>query len=65
MKRLVFEITQHTNGEAKREVVEVITDRTSEWTISQYLRNKMHTKMELISETETTQTETSWKTISS
>ena len=65
MKKLVFEITQTTNGEVNREVVEVITDRTSEWTISQYLRNKIHTKMELISETETDQTETSWTKISS
>ena len=65
MKRLVFEITQNTNGDAVREVVEVITDRTSEWTISQYLRNRMYTKMELISETETDQTETSWTKISS
>ena len=65
MKRLVFEITQHTNGDAIREVVEVITDRTSECTISQYLRNRMHTKMELISETENDQTETSWTKISS
>ena len=65
MKRLVFEITHNTKGDSKREVVEVITDRTPEWTESQYLRHRMDTKMYLISETETDQTETSWKTISS
>lgn len=64
MKRLVFEITHDTTGNASKEVVEVITDRDSEWTISQYLRHRMNTQMELISETETNQTEYSWTKIS-
>jgi hypothetical protein len=64
MKRLVFEITHNTKGESKREVVEVITDRTPEWTESQYLRHRIDTKMYLISETETDQTKTSWTKIS-
>ena len=64
MKRLVFEITHDTTGNASKEVVEIITDRDSEWTISQYLRHRMNTQMELISETETNQTEYSWTKIS-
>lgn len=64
MKRLVFEITHNIKGDVKREVVEVITDRTPEWTESQYLRHRINTKMYLISETETDQTETSWTKIS-
>jgi hypothetical protein len=64
MKRLVFEITHDTTGNASKEVVEVISDRDSEWTISQYLRHRMNTQMELISETETNQTEYSWTKIS-
>lgn len=65
MKRLVFEITYNINDVIKQEIVEVITDRDSEWTKSQYLRHRTGTKMELISETETEQTEHSWKKISS
>ena len=64
MKRLVFEITYDTVGNAKKEVVEVITDRTPEWTKSEYLRHRLNTQMKLISETETDQTEQSWTKIS-
>jgi hypothetical protein len=64
MKRLVFEITYDTVGNAYKEVVEVITDRTPEWTKEQYLRYRTNTQMKLISETETDQTEQSWTKIS-
>lgn len=64
MNRFVYEITYDTTGNASKEVVEVITDRDSEWTISQYLRHRINTQMELISETETNQTEYSWTKIS-
>ena len=64
MKRLVFEIIDFSNEKSGSEIVEVITDRTPEWTKEQYLRNKSNRVMNLISETETNEINSSWKKIS-
>lgn len=64
MKRLVFEIIDFSNEKSGSEIVEVITDRTPEWTKNQYLRNKSNRVMNLISETETNEINSSWKKIS-
>lgn len=64
MKRLVFEIIDFSNEKSGSEIVEVITDRTPEWTKEQYLRNKSNTVMNLISEAETNEINSSWKKIS-
>tara|TARA_B110000902_G_scaffold266958_1_gene357140 strand:- start:4623 stop:4766 length:144 start_codon:yes stop_codon:yes gene_type:complete len=44
MKTQIFKITE--NGESK--LVKFKTDRSPEWTISQYTRNRHPLKMELI-----------------
>ena len=45
MKKLVFLIKEQ--NEAPK-VIEFITDRTAEWTIEQYGRNRLPLEMELI-----------------
>ena len=54
MKKLVFLIKE--NEEAPK-VIEFITDRTPEWTIEQYGRNRLPLEMELIRNEETEEKE--------
>jgi len=54
MKKLVFLIKE--NEEAPK-VIEFITDRTPEWTIEQYSRNRLPLTMELIRNEETEEKE--------
>lgn len=55
MKKLIYQIIE--GSESK--FIEFITDRTSEWTEEQYLRNRdpQTTKMKLISDEETKEQE--------
>ena len=50
MKKLVF-LIKETNSAPK--VIEFITDRTPEWTIEHYGRNRLPLEMELIRNEET------------
>ena len=54
MKKLVF-LIKEINSAPK--VIEFITDRTPEWTIEQYGRNRLPLEMELIKDEETEETE--------
>lgn len=55
MKKLVYLIKEEDKAPT---VIEFITDRTTEWTESQYLRNRdIGTTMELISDEETEEKE--------
>tara|TARA_B100001287_G_scaffold219599_1_gene188576 strand:- start:509 stop:718 length:210 start_codon:yes stop_codon:yes gene_type:complete len=54
MKKLVF-LIKETNSAPK--VIEFITDRTPEWTIEQYGRNRLPLEMELIRNEETEEKE--------
>ena len=54
MKKLVFLIKEQ--NEAPK-VIEFITDRTPEWTIEQYGRNRLPLEMELIRNEETEEKE--------
>lgn len=50
MRKLVFVIEEQMEAP---KVIEFITDRTAEWTIEQYGRNRLPLKMELIRDEET------------
>lgn len=52
MRKLTYVITD--NG--KTYYMEFITDRTPQWTESQYTRHRLNCKMELISDEPTTET---------
>ena len=54
MRKLVFLITEQ--NEAPK-VIEFITDRSPEWTIEQYGRNRLPLEMELIKDEESKETE--------
>ena len=54
MKKLVFLIKEQ--NEAPK-VIQFITDRTAEWTIEQYGRNRLPLEMELIRDEETEEKE--------
>jgi hydrogenase maturation factor len=55
MRKLTFKINE--SEQTKEHSLEIITDRTPEWTKSQYLRNRVGVTMELISDEETKETE--------
>ena len=54
MKKLVFLIKEQ---EEAPKVIEFITDRSPEWTIEQYGRNRLPLEMELIRDEETEENE--------
>ena len=54
MRKLVFVIEEQMEAP---KVIEFITDRTAEWTIEQYGRNRLPLKMELIKDEETEEKE--------
>ena len=39
-KVLRFEVCENYSGSSQFKIIEIVTDRTPEWTISQYLRNR-------------------------
>ena len=54
MRKLVYKITEEKSQSQSIYHIEFITDRTPEWTESQYLRNRdTSTTMELVSDEET------------
>ena len=57
MRKLTYNVTESTNRTQTIYQIEFITDRGAEWTEQQYLRNRSNTKMELISDEETTEEE--------
>jgi|TARA_R100000479_G_C6236652_1_gene147229 hypothetical protein len=57
MRKLVYKITEDTDTSQHIYFLEFITDRTSEWTESQYLRHRNNTIMELVSDEETEEKE--------
>ena len=54
MRKLVFVIEEQMEAP---KVIEFITDRTAEWTIEQYGRNRLPLKRELIKDEETEEKE--------
>lgn len=57
MRKLTYNVTESSNRTQTIYQIEFITDRGTEWTEQQYLRNRSNTKMELISDEETTEEE--------
>tara|TARA_B100000035_G_scaffold95217_1_gene80696 strand:- start:787 stop:990 length:204 start_codon:yes stop_codon:yes gene_type:complete len=58
MRKLVYKITEEKSQSQSIYHIEFITDRTPEWTESQYLRNRdTSTTMELVSDEETKEKE--------
>jgi hypothetical protein len=57
MRKLVYKITEEKSQSQSIYHIEFITDRTSEWTEQQYLRNRSNTFMELVSDEETEEKE--------
>ena len=57
MRKLLFKIREETESSQTTKFVEFITDRTPQWTEEQYLRNRINTTMELVSDEETEETE--------
>ena len=57
MRKLVYKITEEKSQSQSIYHIEFITDRTSEWTESQYLRHRNNTIMELVSDEETEEKE--------
>lgn len=49
MVKLRFEIAVHSISSTTFSIWEVITDRTPEWTMDQYLRNRANTSIKLLS----------------
>ena len=49
-KVLRFEVCENHSGSSEFKIIEIVTDRTPEWTISQYLRNRENTTMKLLQE---------------
>ena len=47
---LKFEVHETGDGSSQFKIIEIITDRTPEWTMSQYLRNRRNTTMKLLSQ---------------
>ena len=52
MVKQKFEIAEHSSGSTTFTIWEVTTDRTPEWTMDQYLRNRANTTMTLVSQKE-------------
>tara|TARA_R100000657_G_C4586827_1_gene47081 strand:+ start:264 stop:470 length:207 start_codon:yes stop_codon:yes gene_type:complete len=59
MRKLIYKITEETNTSKDILYIEFITDRGTDWTETQYMRNRnpMVTKMELVSDEETKEKE--------
>ena len=57
MRKLTFQIKTEGEQSQTHEFKEIITDRTPEWTIEQYTRNREPLIMELISDEETEETQ--------
>tara|TARA_R100001510_G_C7637728_1_gene195627 strand:- start:1168 stop:1371 length:204 start_codon:yes stop_codon:yes gene_type:complete len=58
MRKLIYKITEEGPQSQSITHIEFITDRTPDWTESQYLRNRgMGTTMELVSDEETEEKE--------
>jgi len=57
MRKLIYNVTESSNRTQTIYQIEFITDRGTEWTEQQYLRNRSNTKMELISDEETAEEE--------
>lgn len=53
MRKLTYKIVEETDRTQSIKWVEFITDRTSQWTEEQYLRNRSNTTMELVGDEET------------
>ena len=57
MRKLTYLITEDEAQSQRIYSIEFITDKTPTWTEQQYLRHRGNTKMELISDEETEETE--------
>ena len=57
MRKLTYKIVEETDRTQSIKWIEFITDRTPQWTKEQYLRNRINTTMELVSDEETEETE--------
>ena len=57
MRKLTYKILEETENSQTHKFIEFITDRTAQWTEEQYLRNRINTTMELVSDEETEETE--------
>ena len=57
MRKLTYKVIEETDTSQHIYFLEFITDRTSEWTESQYLRHRNNTIMELVSDEETEEKE--------
>lgn len=57
MRKLRYRIQEETENSQTNKFIEFVTDRTPQWTEKQYLRNRINTTMELVSDEETEQTE--------
>ena len=64
MRKLVYKITEEKSQSQSIYHIEFITDRTSEWTEQQYLRNRSNTFMELVSDEETEEKEPTSREVS-
>lgn len=45
---LKFEVHESAEGSSDFKIIEIVTNRTPEWTMSQYLRNRSNTTMKLL-----------------
>ncbi len=45
---LKFEVHEGGDRSSQYKIVEIVTDRTPKWTISQYLRNRSNTTMKYL-----------------
>ena len=50
MSKALLKFEVHVSGEGSSDfkIIEIVTDRTPEWTMSQYLRNRSNTTMKLL-----------------
>ena len=57
MRKLIYKVIEEKSQSQSIYYIEFITDRTTEWTEQQYLRNRTNTIMELVSDEETKEKE--------
>ena len=57
MRKLRYRIQEETENSQTNKFIEFVTDRTPQWTEKQYLRNRINTTMELVSDEEAEETE--------
>ena len=57
MRKLTYKIVEETDRTQSIKWIEFITDRTPQRTEEQYLRNRINTTMELVSDEETEEKE--------